>query len=147
MPPASSADDATFRGRCRQMRLWSIHPKYLDAKGLVALWRDALLAQKVLRGATKGYTRHPQLERFRNAHVPEAAIATYLCAILREAEARGYEFDGSKIPSARTRTRLRVTTGQAHYELEHLRAKLRARDRRCFQKLGAIGEPELNPLF
>ncbi|HEU5178767.1 MAG TPA: pyrimidine dimer DNA glycosylase/endonuclease V, partial [Burkholderiales bacterium] len=32
------------------MRLWSLHPKYLDARGLVALWREALLAQAVLRG-------------------------------------------------------------------------------------------------
>lgn len=23
------------------MRLWSSHPKYLDAKGIVALWREA----------------------------------------------------------------------------------------------------------
>jgi hypothetical protein len=36
------------------MRLWTLHPKYLDARGLVALWREALLAQKVLRGATRG---------------------------------------------------------------------------------------------
>ncbi|WP_368086417.1 pyrimidine dimer DNA glycosylase/endonuclease V [Nitrosomonas sp. Nm34] len=26
------------------MRLWSIHPKYLDAKGLLALWREGLQA-------------------------------------------------------------------------------------------------------
>jgi len=31
------------------MRLWTIHPKYLDRQGLLALWREALLAQKVLR--------------------------------------------------------------------------------------------------
>ena len=41
------------------MKLWSIHPKYLDAKGLVALWREALLAQKVLDGKTEGYKNHP----------------------------------------------------------------------------------------
>ncbi|MDI3502728.1 MAG: hypothetical protein PWR13_285 [Archaeoglobi archaeon] len=28
------------------MRLWSIHSKYLDAKGLVAVWREGLLAKK-----------------------------------------------------------------------------------------------------
>ena len=43
------------------MRLWSIHPRYLDSMGLVALWREALLAQAVLRGETKGYKFHPQL--------------------------------------------------------------------------------------
>lgn len=37
------------------MRLWSIHPRYLDTKGLVALWRETLLlAQAVLFGNTKG---------------------------------------------------------------------------------------------
>jgi len=25
------------------MRLWTLHPKYLDARGLVALWREGLL--------------------------------------------------------------------------------------------------------
>lgn len=35
------------------MRLWTLHPKYLDTKGLVALWREALLAQKVLQGKQK----------------------------------------------------------------------------------------------
>jgi hypothetical protein len=32
------------------MRLWSLHPEYLDANGLVALWREALLAQAFLQG-------------------------------------------------------------------------------------------------
>lgn len=30
------------------MRLWSIHPCYLDSKGLIALWRESLLAQACL---------------------------------------------------------------------------------------------------
>ncbi|HKX52383.1 MAG TPA: pyrimidine dimer DNA glycosylase/endonuclease V [Nitrosospira sp.] len=38
------------------MRLWTLHPRYLDTKGLVAAWREALLAQKVLSGLTSGYT-------------------------------------------------------------------------------------------
>jgi len=47
------------------MRLWSLHPAYLDARGLGALWREGLLAQAVLRGKTRGYRSHPQLERWR----------------------------------------------------------------------------------
>jgi len=39
------------------MRLWTIHPKYLDAKGLVALWRETLLAKHVLEGKTPGYKK------------------------------------------------------------------------------------------
>ena len=49
------------------MRLWSVHPKYLDSKGLVALWREALLAKQVLEGGTKGYRNHPQLDRFKKS--------------------------------------------------------------------------------
>ena len=56
------------------MRLWSIHPRSLDARGLVALWREGLLARKVLRGRTRGYRHHPQLQRFRDLRDPVAAI-------------------------------------------------------------------------
>ena len=72
------------------MRLWTVHPSYLDARGLVALWREALLAQKVLLGKTKGYKAHPQLARFREAGDPVAVIASYLAAVHQEAAARGY---------------------------------------------------------
>ena len=47
------------------MRLWSLHPSYLDSAGLVALWQEGLLARKVLSSQTKGYIHHPQLHRFR----------------------------------------------------------------------------------
>ncbi len=40
------------------MRLWSLHPKYLDVKGLVRAWREGLLARKALGGETKGYRNH-----------------------------------------------------------------------------------------
>ncbi|WP_312350379.1 pyrimidine dimer DNA glycosylase/endonuclease V [Actinomyces sp.] len=79
------------------MRLWSLDPSYLDAKGLVACWREALLAQAVLAGRTKGYTHHPQLERFREAPDPLAAIAAYLEGIAAEATRRGYHFDTTRI--------------------------------------------------
>jgi len=59
------------------MRLWSLHPSYLDPQGLVAVWREGLLAQAVLRGQTTGYTRHPQLARFRGAGAL-GAMAAYL---------------------------------------------------------------------
>ena len=49
------------------MRIWSLHPQYLDRQGLTAAWREGLLAQKVLTGTTKGYRNHPQLRRFRAA--------------------------------------------------------------------------------
>ena len=51
------------------MRLWSLHPKYLDIKGLVACWREGLLARKVLLDQTKGYKNHPQLIRFNRSNL------------------------------------------------------------------------------
>ncbi len=75
------------------MRLWSIHPQYLDPQGLVALWREALLAQAVLRGETRGYRNHPQLERFKEHAAPLAAISHYLQAVYAEATRRGYRFN------------------------------------------------------
>ena len=71
------------------MRLWTLHPRHLDAAGLVALWREGLLAQAVLLGRTRGYTRHPQLERFRAAADPVARITGYLRIVAAEAASRG----------------------------------------------------------
>lgn len=109
------------------MRLWSLHPSHLDARGLVALWREALLAQKVLRGLTRGYKRHPQLERFRAHPKPLAAIATYLSAVRDEAVRRGYHFDARRIGKGRSTVRIAVTRGQLAYERKHLMRKLRIR--------------------
>ena len=81
------------------MRLWSIHPQYLDPQGLVALWREALLAQAVLRGETRGYRNHPQLDRFRALADPASGIGGYLAALADEAERRGYHFDRSRLVS------------------------------------------------
>lgn len=110
------------------VRLWSIHPRFLDAKGLVACWREALLAQAVLRGRTRGYRNHPQLDRFRRARDPVAAVGAFLAAVAVEARRRGYQFDSSKIARPRSRARLRVTRGQIEHEWLHLKRKLRQRD-------------------
>ncbi len=56
------------------MRLWSLHPKYLDRQGLLAVWREGLLAQKVLQGKTKGYKNHPQLKRFQQQEIGRAHV-------------------------------------------------------------------------
>ena len=109
------------------MRLWSLHPKYLDAQGLVALWREALLAQAVLAGATRGYRHHPQLARFRACRRPLAAIGAYLEGVQREATARGYAFDATRIVERGARARLGATLGQMRFERRHLERKLAAR--------------------
>src|ERR1051325_3466986 len=106
------------------MRLWTLHPTYLDAKGLVAAWREALLAQKVLAGRTRGYTQHPQLVRFRVVSDPIAAIAAFLNELAMEADRRGYRFDVSKISQLRFKGQIEETRGQLLYEWKHLRGKL-----------------------
>ncbi len=129
------------------MRLWSLHPKYLDARGLVALWREALLAQAVLRGQTVGYRRHPQLERLRAQSAPVAAIADYLRGIHAEAVGRGYGFAGEKICPERGCNAIVVTSGQMAHEWRHLMTKLALRDQEAYDRLRCVESPEAHPLF
>ncbi len=129
------------------MRLWSLHPKYLDSKGIVALWREALLAQKVLDGKTKGYRNHPQLDRFKNLNNPASGLATYLQGVFEEASVRVYSFDKSKILSGRIRNKLAVHDGQLIYEWGHLKKKLWNRDRKQYLKYKSVEMPDVHPLF
>jgi hypothetical protein len=126
------------------MRLWSLHPQYLDAKGLVALWREGLLAQAVLAGRTRGYRNHPQLERFRDHH---GAIAVYLRHVADEAESRGYEFDRSKLPAIDVAPVIEVADGQLRFEWQHLCAKLRDRDPARLRRFAKIINPLPHPFF
>ncbi len=129
------------------MRLWTLHPKYLDARGLVALWREALLAQKVLRGATRGYRHHPQLRRFTASADPPAALAAYLAGVQEESVRRGYRFDASKIGRRRFRGRLKETRGQLLYEWRHLKRKWKLRDPKRLRDLATMKIPAPHPLF
>ena len=129
------------------MRLWTVHPRYLDGKGLVAGWREALLAQKVLAGATRGYRNHPQLARFKAQEDPLAVVATFLAGLAEEAERRGYRFDRTKISQRRFGGRLPETTGQLLCEWGHLMAKLEMRAPELHLELRVISKPEPHPLF
>lgn len=129
------------------MRLWSLHPKYLDPKGLVALWREALLAQAVLGGQTKGYRNHPQLQRFRAQSSPRSCMAQYLRAVHAESLERRYRFDGSKIAHRGTSARIDVTRGQLDFEWLHLLAKLEARAPHWLEECRQADAPSPHPLF
>lgn len=129
------------------MRLWSLHPRYLDAKGLVALWREALLAQAVLRGEARGYTRHPQLARFQAHPTPLKAMAVYLRAVQAEAARRGYNFDASKIGRGGQVVAIELPQGQLDYERRHLEQKLAVRDPARLTELKKIKRLEPHPLF
>ena len=129
------------------MRLWTVHPRYLDPKGLVAAWREALLAQKVLKGETRGYRSHPQLARFQAQTDPVAVIATFLAGIAEEAQRRGYRFDATKISRRRFRAQLSETDGQLRYEWGHLKVKLRTRAPELHHRFRGITTPDPHPLF
>lgn len=130
------------------MRLWSIHPKYLDQKGLVALWRETLLAQNVLAGNTKGYKNHPQLIRFKTHSSPIPAIGFYLYEIYIEAKKRDYSFNKDKIIRIEENTEIINTTiGQIQYEFKHLKNKLIKRDILKFKEIEEIENIEVHPIF
>jgi hypothetical protein len=129
------------------MRIWSLHPKYLDAKGLVAVWRETLLAKHVLEGKTKGYKNHPQLNRFKAMENPVEVINQYLSEIYIEASKRNYNFDRQKINWNFKKTKMDVTMGQLAFEASHLLSKLRARDNEKYEELKTNLTFEAHPLF
>jgi len=129
------------------MRLWTLHPKYLDRQGLTAVWREGLLAQKVLSGRTRGYRNHPQLIRFRKQKKPISAMGAYLVEIQEEAAQRGYSFDRRRIKSAFPIKPIPVTRDQLKFEWRHLLAKLKKRDRKKFRELLAVKRPRCHPVF
>lgn len=129
------------------MRLWSLHPSYLDSVGLTACWREGLLARAVLQGRTLGYRNHPQLERFRAQPEPLVMLDTYLRAILEEAHRRGFAFDASKIGPRFSSRYMTVTTGQLMYEWQHLKEKLKRRAFTQYEKIASLTEPLPHPLF
>jgi hypothetical protein len=129
------------------VRLWSLHPRYLDPQGLVALWREALLARAVLGGNTRGYRNHPQLERFRAHSAPRSAIGIYLQGVHAEALDRGYSFDRSKIGRPRAQAALLVTEDQLQHEWRHLLQKLATRNPALRERWRDIRVPDCHPMF
>jgi hypothetical protein len=129
------------------VRLWTLHPKYLDAQGLVALWRETLLAREVLRGHTTGYRQHPQLLRFRLCPTPRSAVNRYLAVVYAEALSRGYKFDHSKLGREVSVQRISATDGQLQYEWRWLLEKLRRRSPLVYRRHLEVSVPSVHPLF
>lgn len=129
------------------MRIWSIHPRHLDSKGLIALWRETLLAKNVLEGKTKGYKNHPQLNRFKATAKPLECINQYLAEVYQESLQRGYRFNKDKINWDFQPSQLNVTDGQIAYESQHLLKKLAIRDPEKYTMVKSIAQLEPHPLF
>jgi hypothetical protein len=103
--------------------------------------------QAVLAGATRGYTRHPQLERFREHPDALELVGAYLSGVADEATARGYRFDRDRIRMPADATgQLDVTEGQLAHEWQHLLAKLEARCPAIAERV-QHAEPAPHPLF
>jgi len=129
------------------MRIWTIHPQYLDPQGLVALWRETLLARAVLNGDTRGYRNHPQLERFKAHDFPLQAIDFYLAAVHNESVKRGYSFNPGKIGPLQKIKSIPTTSGQINYEWQHLLGKLSNRNLMLYERWRVVTQPQCHPLF
>lgn len=129
------------------MRLWSLDPAQLDRAALVSGWREGLLAQAVLLGRTKGYTRHPQLVRFQQLDEPVVGVATWLLGLADEADRRGYRFDRSRVvPAPDSTLRMTVTEDQLQLEWRHLLAKCEHRSPGWAAGL-MVRSPHAHPIF
>ena len=135
------------------MRLWTLHPQYLDRQGLLAVWREGLLAKRVLEHWTAdpkkptGYRNHPQLDRFKATADPVAAISRYLAEILTESQRRNYHFDSDKTAVPDVSITIPVTTGQVEHERKHLLKKLSIRDPEAAERLKATSDLQIHPMF
>ncbi len=129
------------------MRVWIIHPKYLDCKGLVALWRETLLARKVLKGKTKGWRNHPQLNKFKTHKNPVTAVNTYLLYVFEESEKRCYKFNKRKIEKSFTKKKITTPKKEIISDLEDLKNKLKKRDPKRYREIVKINKIEVNPIF
>ncbi len=135
------------------MRLWTLHPQYLDRQGLLAVWREGLLAKRVLEHWTAdpekptGYRNHPQLDRFKTTDNPVEAITLYLAEILTESQHREYKFDSDKIVVPDVSITIPVTTGQIEHERKHLLKKLSIRDPEAAERLKTTSDLQIHPMF
>lgn len=129
------------------MRIWSLHPKYLDTKGLVALWQETLLVKYLLEDKTKEDAQHPQLDRFKAQQLPAEAVHQYLHIVYEEALNRGYQFDESKFEKNYIPVKMTVNQGQMEYEAIHLLNKLSIRDVERFELLKDEISFEPHPIF
>ncbi len=129
------------------MRVWIIHPKYLDCKGLVALWRETLLARKVLKGKTKGWRNHPQLNKFKTHKNPVVAINTYLLYVWKESEKRCYKFNKRKIEKSFTKNKIKIPKKEVISDFEDLKNKLKKRDTKRYREIVKVKKIEVNPIF
>jgi hypothetical protein len=145
------------------VRLWSIHPEYLDRMGLLGLWREALLAQQVLHGETENYKNHSHMQRFYALPKEDAMqyMSDYLFFVWQEGKLRGYKLNVNHIKDPRNggslsgspRKLFTVSSGQLALEYQILCMRTRNRDHKHFLGLEdkypshRMWVPKPNPVF
>lgn len=129
------------------MRVWSIHPAYLDTKGLVASWKEGIQGLNALRNPRKPngkwamFAHHPQLIRFKRFENPELCLSEYLHFIADEADRRNYNFNRNLILPRLDENpyQIWITCGQLIYEWDFLSHKVT-----CRTGFWEYGKPTIN---
>jgi hypothetical protein len=130
------------------MRIWSIHPKYLDSKELLNLWNETIQAKNEFLTKFSGHFSNKQLERFLDLKNPLEAINSYMSSIYREAVKRDFSVDDSFMDwDFDDSIQIPVTAGQISHEISKLKSRLRERDEKKLQKLNGRTFLELHPIF
>lgn len=130
------------------MRLWSIHPKYLDKHALIALWREGLLAQKALSGKGLVDEANVQLVRFKKSANPVRAIGSYLSFVASEGAKQGCKLNHERILQPNFEAKFMTTdVAQMELEVEQLKARMKTRNKDKFKLLTDVHKFEANPVF
>ena len=131
----------------RLSRIWSLHPKYLDGIEIFFLWRNCIMAKKILDGTEKVNRKFPHLARFESSSNPIGAINIYLSEVYKIASTHGKNFKLDKFDDSFKDISLNVTKGQMEYEVELFKKKLRNRSSDTNALIFKIKIIEPNPLF
>ena len=136
------------------MRIWTLHPRFLDRQGLLGQWREALQAKNALLDPhhSSNVCHERQLRRFKAAKIQAlSCMGVYLHAVADEMILRGYKPNVSLIPYyVGTPSLIPVTQGQVNFEIAHLMAKLTERDPSRLlplSKIRVLMSNQLNPIF
>lgn len=131
------------------MRVWTIHPKYLNRKELSACWHDGLRALKVLSEPEKYQRFYEGLSVFRVQSEPVYALAKYLQAIGKEGVKRGLQMDLSLLPEVPKDFRLKIPVSEERIASERklLTKRLAGLGRWHLRKFQSMLPGRTNPLF
>lgn len=131
------------------MRIWSLHPKYLDKKELIDSWNDGLRTIGILTRNHQGSIFRPELSRFRSQSEPIIAVEKYLLSIANEAKRRGYMVDIRKLPSIPVVVshKIPVSSGQIEYEWRQLMHVLAGRSPGFLRRIEYSPSHDINPIF